>query len=179
MGSWTISGSVENMLRCMLNPNADLRYTAGQALLDPYWSTSDLTPLSPPPLADGLNSQRKRGQFTTIMPSSDHQFRRSYPTKACKGALSRRDSLTMGNTFHAWSWKGEYCARTRTAAEDALKRCVIASTGHGEASECRTGTTTGVPRFGFCMLSSVNIINLIHSSIIGPCRGQETGYRNS
>lgn len=40
------------MLQRMLNPNADLRYTATDALLDPYWSTSDLTPLSPLPLAD-------------------------------------------------------------------------------------------------------------------------------
>jgi hypothetical protein len=47
-----MSGSAENMLRRMLNPNADLRYTAADALRDTYWTSSDLTPLSPMPLAE-------------------------------------------------------------------------------------------------------------------------------
>ncbi|KAI0291220.1 hypothetical protein B0F90DRAFT_389811 [Multifurca ochricompacta] len=37
LGSWKISTSVEKMLRRMIQPNADLRCTAPEALKDPYW----------------------------------------------------------------------------------------------------------------------------------------------
>ncbi|KAI0693211.1 hypothetical protein BC835DRAFT_1546100 [Cytidiella melzeri] len=38
VGSWKMSPSIERMLRRMISPNADLRYTASEAMADRYWS---------------------------------------------------------------------------------------------------------------------------------------------
>lgn len=37
MGSWKMSKGMERMLRRMVAPNADLRYTAPEAMADPFW----------------------------------------------------------------------------------------------------------------------------------------------
>jgi serine/threonine protein kinase len=39
LGSWKMSKAAEKMLRCMIQPNADLRCTAPEVLQDPYWDT--------------------------------------------------------------------------------------------------------------------------------------------
>jgi hypothetical protein len=51
------------MLRRMLNPNADLRYTAADALFDTYWKSSDFTPMPPLPLTEQIHP-RKSHQCT-------------------------------------------------------------------------------------------------------------------
>lgn len=37
MGSWKMSKGMEQMIRRMAAPNADLRYTAPQAMTDSFW----------------------------------------------------------------------------------------------------------------------------------------------
>lgn len=39
LGSWKMSKGVEKMLHRMIQPNADLRYTAPEVLQDPYWDS--------------------------------------------------------------------------------------------------------------------------------------------
>lgn len=43
VGKWSMSSSLEKLLRRMILPNADLRCTAGAAMADPYWTA----PVSP------------------------------------------------------------------------------------------------------------------------------------
>ena len=38
VGTWKMSKGVEKMLRRMVSPNADLRWTASEAMEDDYWT---------------------------------------------------------------------------------------------------------------------------------------------
>ena len=39
LGSWKMSKGIEKMLHRMIQPNADVRFTATEALDDPYWDS--------------------------------------------------------------------------------------------------------------------------------------------
>jgi serine/threonine protein kinase len=39
IGTWDFTKGMERLLQRMMSPNADLRCTAKQAMIDPYWQT--------------------------------------------------------------------------------------------------------------------------------------------
>jgi serine/threonine-protein kinase GIN4 len=57
-GSWKMSKSAEKILRRMIQPNADLRCTAPEALQDPYW---DSLPVSAHKRAAGFGTPARSG----------------------------------------------------------------------------------------------------------------------
>ncbi|KAI0260657.1 hypothetical protein BC834DRAFT_973256 [Gloeopeniophorella convolvens] len=89
LGTWKMSKGVEKMLHRMIQPNADLRCNAPDALLDPYWETplpepgnkkaSNSTTSDSPKLRDIISPWSPR------QPSKGQQLERGRPERKREG----------------------------------------------------------------------------------------------
>ncbi|OCH84370.1 kinase-like protein [Obba rivulosa] len=68
LGSWKMSKGLERLLRRMIQPNADLRYTASHAMSDSYWSQKDVQSPVHAHKKSGSVSDKENSKLVTLTP---------------------------------------------------------------------------------------------------------------
>jgi serine/threonine-protein kinase GIN4 len=85
LGSWKMSKGIEKMLHRMIQPNADVRCTAAEALGDPYW----VAPLPVPKKAASSGTPDKAKPRNVTSAKSSRQVSKGQPTE--RKRTERRD----------------------------------------------------------------------------------------
>jgi serine/threonine-protein kinase GIN4 len=85
LGSWKMSKGIEKMLHRMIQPNADVRCTAAEALGDPYWDA----PLPVPKKAASSGTPDKAKPRNVTSAKSSRQVSKGQPTE--RKRAERRD----------------------------------------------------------------------------------------
>ncbi|KAF6755803.1 kinase-like domain-containing protein [Ephemerocybe angulata] len=85
MGKWSFSDKMEKLLRRMMSPNADLRCTAAQAMVDGYWNTN----------RESQSHRRSASSSSVVFEKDLDKLLRMTPPKSRVSGLPSQDDTVL------------------------------------------------------------------------------------
>ncbi|KLO07620.1 hypothetical protein SCHPADRAFT_859973 [Schizopora paradoxa] len=123
VGEWRMSKTAEKLIRRMISPNADIRYTAVDAMNDSYWTETPSYPMEAEPVKQSADKPKVLGEKTNNLVSPTKTPPRP-PSKDFKHVLERQNLKRQASKQASFT---EDCSVVQPASQAPVLPAITAS----------------------------------------------------